>query len=125
MVMDEVEKSTARQSYSNIPKHIGMEAGKITLAHSTKDALVKFSKQYPKYMFQQTSINSWKASFKNNENSQNLKKIGRPNLLPEELLKRTKNVIIGSHLASTVISRRMVIAIGIGVVKLNNPGTIV
>ena len=27
MVMDEVEKSAARQSYNNIPKHIRMEVG--------------------------------------------------------------------------------------------------
>ena len=70
-------------------------------------------------------LNSCKASFKNNENSQNLKKIGRPNLLSEELLKRTKDIIIGSGLAGTVISRRMVFAIGTGVVKANYPGTIV
>ena len=60
IVTDELEKSTARQSYSNIPKHIRLEVGKYALAHSTKDALAKFSKQYPKYM----SIKSWKASFK-------------------------------------------------------------
>ena len=53
-----------------------MELGKYALAHSTKDALAKFSKQYPKYTFKRTSINSWKASFKNNGNSQNLKEIG-------------------------------------------------
>ena len=47
MVMDEVEKSTARQSYNNIPKHIRMEVGKY--AHSTNHALAKFSKQYPKH----------------------------------------------------------------------------
>ena len=120
MVIDEVVKSTAHQSYNNIPKNIRMEVGKYALAHSTEDALAKFSKQYPKYKFKRTSINSWKASFKNNGNSQNLKKIGRLNLLPEELLKRTEDVIIGSHLAGTVISRRMVIAIGTGVVESND-----
>ena len=124
MVMDKVEKSTARQSY-NIPKHIRMEVGKYALAHSTKDALAKFSKQYPKYTFKRTSINSWKASFKNNGNSQNLKKISRPNLLSEELLKRAKDVIIGSRLAGTVISRKMVIGNGTGVVKANDPSTVV
>ena len=123
MVMDEVEKSTARQSYNNIAKHIRMEVGKYGLTHSTKDALAKFSKQYPKYTFKRTSINSWNASFKNNENSQNVKKIGRPNLLSEELLKRTKDVIIGSRLADTAISRRTVIAIGTGAVKANDSGT--
>ena len=122
--MDKVEKSTARQSY-NIPKHIRMEVGKYALAHSTKDALAKFSKQYPKYTFKRTSINSWKASFKNNGNSQNLKKISRPNLLSEELLKRAKDVIIGSRLAGTVISRKMVIGNGTGVVKANDPSTVV
>ena len=88
-----------------------MEVEKFGLAHSTKDALAKFSKQYPKYTLKRTSIISWKASFKNNGNSQNLKKIGRPNhllSLSEELLKRTKDVNIGSRLAGTVISRRMV-----------------
>ena len=96
-----------------------MEVGKYALAHSTKDALAKFSKQYHKYTFKHTSISSWKASFKNNGNSQNLKKIGRPNLSSEELLKRTKYVITGSRLENTVISRRMVISIG----AANNPGT--
>ena len=56
--MREAEKSTARQSYNNIPKHIRMEVGKYTLAHSTKDALVNSSKQYRKYTFKRTSINS-------------------------------------------------------------------
>ena len=125
MVMDEAEKSAARQSYNNTPKHIHMEVGKYALAHSTKDALAKFSKQYPKYTFKRTSINSWKASFKNNGNSQNLKKISRPNLLSEELLKRAKDVIIGSRLAGTVISRKMVIGNGTGVVKANDPSTVV
>ena len=102
-----------------------MEVGKYALARNTKDALAKFSKEHPKYTFKRTSINSWKALFKNTGNSQNLKKTGRPNLLLEELLKRTKDVIIGSRLASTVISRRMAIAIGPGVIKANDPGTTV
>ena len=125
MVMNEVEKSTARQSYNNIPKHIRMEVGKYALAHSNKDTLAKFLKQYPKYTFKRTHMNSWKASFKNNGNSQNLKKIGRPNLFSEKLLKRTKDIIIASRLAGTFISRSMVIAIGTGVVKANNPDTTV
>ena len=66
IVMDEVEKSTALQSYNNIPKH--MEIGKYALAHSTKDNLANFSKQYLKYTFKRTS---GKASFKKNGNSQN------------------------------------------------------
>ena len=97
-----------------------MEVEKYALAHSTKYALAKFSKQCPKYTFKRTSKNSWKTLFKDNGNSQNINKIDRPNLLSEEL-----HVIIGSRLPGTVISRRMVIAIGTGVVKANDPGTIV
>ena len=102
-----------------------MDAEKCALAQSTKNALAKFSKHYQKYALQKTSINFWKASFKNNGNSQNLKKTDQPNLLSEKLLKRKKGVIIGSRLAGTVISRRMVIAIRTGVLKANDPGTIV
>ena len=107
--MDEVEKSTSCQSYNNIPKHIPMEVGKYALAHSTKDALAKFSKQYAKYTFKRTSINSWKASFKNNGNSQNLKKIGRRNLFSEELLKKfsfqrkISNVILDHDVPSALV----------------------
>ena len=96
-----------------------MEVGKYALTHSTKDALAEFSKQYLKYTFKRTSMNSRKVSFKNNRNSQNLKKIGWSNLLSKELLKRTKDIIIGSRLPGTVISRKMVVAIGTGV----NPST--
>ena len=84
MVMDEVETSTALQSYNNIPKHIRMEVGEYASSQSTKDAFATSSKQYPKYTFNQTSINSCKASFRNNGNSQKLKKTGRPTLLSEE-----------------------------------------
>ena len=83
----------------NIPTYIRKEVGKYVFAHSTKFALAKFSKQYSKYTFKRTSINSWQAQFKNNGNSRNLKKIFRANLSSKELLKR--------------------------VVKANDPGTIV
>ena len=37
------------------------------------------------------------------------------------MLKKIKDVIIGSRLASTAISRKVVVAIGTGVVKANEP----
>ena len=58
MVMEKVKKSTVRQSYNNIPKHIRMEVGKYALARSTKDALAKFSKEYPKYIKENWSTKS-------------------------------------------------------------------
>ena len=48
-------------------------------------------------------------------------KRGRPNLVDDEMFKKIKDVIIGSRLAGTVISRKMVVAIGTGVVKVNEP----
>ena len=60
-----------------------MKVGKYALAHNTKDVLANFSKHYPEYILKRTSIKFWKTSFKNNENSQHLKKIDQPNVLPE------------------------------------------
>ena len=57
MVIDEVEKSTARiNHYNNIAKQIWIEVGRYALDYSTKDALEKFSKQYPKFTFKRTSL---------------------------------------------------------------------
>ena len=44
------------------------------------------------------------------------------NLLSKTLFKKTKDVVVGSCLAGTVISRKMVIAAVTGVVKANGPG---
>ena len=118
-VVGEVEKSTVHQSYNNIPKHIRMDVEKYALAHTTKDALAKLSKQYPKYPFKWTSIQSWKALLKKRGIAKIKKKIGRPNLLSKELLQRTKDEIFVSRLAGTVISSRMAINIETGVVKAN------
>ena len=46
-------------------------------------------------------------------------KRGRPNLVDYEMLKKIKDVIIGSSLAGTVISRKMLVANGTGAVKAN------
>ena len=46
---------------------------------------------------------------------------GRPNLLDKEFLVRVKDVVTGVCTAGGVISRKMVIAIGTGVIKANRP----
>ena len=46
---------------------------------------------------------------------------GRPNLFDDEFLVKFKDVVTGVCLAGGVISRKMVIAIGTGVVKANSP----
>ena len=48
-------------------------------------------------------------------------KRGRPNLVDDEMLKKIKDAIIESRLAATVISQKMVVAIGTNVVKANEP----
>ena len=84
MVINQIEKSTARKNHSNnIPKHIRIEVGKYALKHSTKDALEKFSKQYLKFTFKRTSINSWKTLLKKSGDNQTFNKKVRPNLLSE------------------------------------------
>lgn len=93
------------------------------MIHGTQAAITKFSKQYLKLKFKHTTINSWKTTVKKKGDTYSFKNKGRPNLLSASLLKKAKDVIIGTRLAGTVISRRrMVIAIGTGVVKASDPG---
>ena len=46
---------------------------------------------------------------------------GRPNLLDDEFLIKVKDVVTGVRIAEVVISRKMVSAIGAGVIKANCP----
>ena len=59
---------------------------------------------------------------KKSGDNQTFNKKGEPNLLFETLFKKTKDVVVGSCLSGTVVSRKMVIAAGTGVVKANDPG---
>lgn len=49
------------------------------------------------------------------------KKKGRPNLLNDNFLKKVNDVVVGTRAVGAVISSCLVIAIGNGVVKSNNP----
>ena len=96
VVIDEVEKSTTRKKhYNNISKQIRIVVGIYALDHSTKDAFEKFSKQYPKFSFKGTSINSWTTLLKKSGDNQTFSKNGRPNLLSKTLLKKAKDAIVG------------------------------
>ena len=80
-------------------------------------------KKYPKYTFIRTSVNNWKKKIekdKKNDNATVHRKV-RPNLLHDEFLVKVKDVVTGVLMAGSVISRKMVIAIGTGVVKANCP----
>ena len=103
-------------------KKIKIEVGTYALIHGTKTALKRFSKIYPKYTFLRTSINNWKFKIKKDKEGQTIfKRKSQPNLLSYNLAANVKIIMIGTRAAGTAISRRIVMAIGNGVVKSNNP----
>ena len=53
------------------------------------------------------------------------KKAGRPNLLDQNLIKKVKDIAIGTRQAGGVINRRQILNIAKGVVKSNNPDILV
>ena len=75
-------------------------------------------KSIHKYTFVRTSINNWKKKA-NKASETPFKKKGRRNLLIDNLLIKVKDVILISA-AGAMIYRRLVIAIGKGVVKAKN-----
>ena len=120
-VKKQVAKSTVKYNY--FPSKIKEKIGRCALIHGTKSAIDRFSKVYTKYSFKRTTINGWKESCKKKKNDQPIAPIqrkGRPNLVDDEMLKKIKDIIVGSRLAGTAISRKMVIAIATGVIKAND-----
>ena len=62
----------------------------------------QYSKIYPKYDLKSTSVNTWKTKCKSNKENTLIKKSETPNLLSDELLWKTKD-IIGKRSAGTII----------------------
>ena len=88
---------------NNIPSKIKQEIGSYDLIHATKTTIDRFSKVYTKYSLKRATVNGWKERCKKND-LQSIGKRGRPNLMDGEMLKKIKDVIIGSRLSSRVIS---------------------
>lgn len=120
LVAEEVQKSCSRRDkyQKSIPEKIKKEVGAYANIHGTASAIKKFSSKYDKHTFNRTTVNSWKAKCKNP--SQTFKKVGRPNLLDDTLLKRVKDIAIGTRAAGGVINRRMILNIAKGIVKAND-----
>ena len=115
MAREQVKKQVMqRKSYQVVPEKVKIEVGRYAAVNGTKAVLKRYSKIYPKYDLKHTSVNSWKSKIKDKKENSLAKRSGRPNLFSDDLLKKTKDVIIGTRNAGTVISRRMVIAIGRG-----------
>lgn len=115
MAREEVKKQVSkRKKYQTVSEKLKLEIGRFAALNGTRAALKRFTKIYPKYDLKRTSINSWKGKCKSKKQSSLLKRSGRPNLLSDHLIKKAKDIIIGTRSAGTVISRRMVIAIARG-----------
>ena len=98
------------------------EVAAYALIHGTKAALERFNKVYPKYTFFRTSINTWKFRIKKDKEGKTIfKQQSQPNLLSDDLMAKEKIIMIGTRAAGTSIRRHMVMTIGNGVVKSNNP----
>ena len=125
MVSEQVQKASnpsrpRKFKYNNVPEKIKIKVGEYAFIHGTKAAIDYFTKLYPHHNFVRTSVNNWKKKVKDKQ-LEGKKGKGRPNMLEEHLLNKVKDIIVGTRAAGGVISRRMVIAIGTGVVKANNP----
>ena len=122
-VSQEFDKSAGRpKNYQkNIPENVRKEVGKYAFIHGTSSAIKRFSSKYPKYSFIWTSVNNWKNKFKGGRDNVVLKNLGRPNILNDCLIRKVKDVAIGTQWASGTINRRQIINIGKGVVRENNP----
>ena len=64
--------------------------------------------------------NNWKTEYQK-AGKETVLQYWSADLLSDALLKKTRYIIVESRLTGTVITRRMVIAIGTGVVKANDP----
>ena len=83
------------------------------------------SKNFPKSIqnlcLLETSVNNWKNKCKTGGDNFVFKKVGRPNLLDDNLIKKVKDIAIGTRQAGGVINTRQVVNIAKGVVRANNP----
>ena len=92
-------------------------------------AIVHFRGIYQRYTLKRTTVNNWKRKFSNpqkevGEPPEKFNKKGRPLLVGEEFLVKLKEAIIGIRLTGAVISRKMIISIGNGVLKANRPNSL-
>ena len=89
-VANEIDKSHGRPKkyQKDIPEKVRMEVGNHALTCGTASAIKKFSAKYPKYRFIRNSVNNWKNKCKAGDNIV-FKKLRRPNLLDQNLIKKS------------------------------------
>ena len=120
---NEIDKSHVRPKkyQKEIPEKVKREVGNHALTFGTSSAIKKFSVKYPQFRFIRTSVNNWKNKCKTGGDTLVFKKVGRPNLLDDNLIRKVKDIAIGTRQAGGVINRWQIVNIAKGVVRANNP----
>ena len=119
---EEMQKTYERpKKYQvEIPAKMKKKVGLYAKDFGTASAIIKFTTKYPKYFFIRTTVNTWKKKCKDGDWTV-IKRIGIPNLLDSDMLKKIKDIALGTRMAGGVINRRQVISIATGVVRASNP----
>ena len=121
---NEIDKSHGiriEKYQKEIPEKVKREVGNHALTFGALSAIKKCSVKYPKFRFIRTSVNNWKNKCKTGGDTFVFKKVGRPNLLDDNLIRKVKDIAIGTRQAGGVINRRQIVNIPKGVVRANNP----
>ena len=92
----------------------------------TQAVTAHFRGKYQQSILKRKTVNNWTRKFFNpqkevGEPPAKFSKKGRPSLVGEELLVKIKEAIVRIRLAGAVVSRKVVISIGNGILKANDP----
>ena len=119
---EEMQKKYERtEKYQvKIPVKIKKKVGLYPRDFGAASAIKRFTTKYPKYSFIRTTVNTWKTKC-NDGDSTVIKRIGRPTLLDVGMLKKFKDIALGTRMAGGVIKRRQLISIATRVARANNP----
>ena len=98
------------------------EVGKYVLCYGTQAARKGFSPRYSEYEIKQKTVNNWEKKLQKIRSQ--FPKVGKPSKTNGGAMLKIKEVIIGIRLSGAVISRKMVLSIGTGVLKAKNPNLI-
>ena len=106
LVAKEIQKSCNQKVKHEkvVPETIKKEVCMYGKVYGTASSVKKFLSKYAKYNINKATVNSWKAKCK--VANPTFKKSCRPNLLDEALLKKVKDITIGTRAAGGVINRK-------------------
>ena len=107
---EEMQKTYQRpKNYQvKIPAKIKKEVDLYARDFGTASAIKTFTTKYPKYSFIRTTIKNWKKKY-NNGDQIIIKRIGRPNLLDSGMLKKVKDIALGTRMAGGVMVINVVV----------------